>query len=144
MHPTKLLAIATREAQNNWRIKTTGSAVIIAGFCSTIGAFQMQLAFGFGEISGLVLPVTMLLGVATILAGLMLTRGALEAAGTSIVLCTTLCFGSVVGNMHLYELQWMFPIALAGCAVSLGAMLLTPLAFLEIRQIHRRVAYAAI
>jgi hypothetical protein len=136
--------ITRKRATESWRVKTAGAAAITAGFCSTIGALHMQLELGASPIIVGFLPTVMLIGVGTILAGLLFTRGMQQAAGACVWLTMLLSIGGAMWNTYAYETIGLFPISIAAVGCSLVAFILTPMAWMEIRQIRRRAFYAVV
>ena len=140
----RLDRITQRRATKSWRVKTAGAAAIVAGFCSTIGAFQMHLELGGNVIAPGLLPAVMLVGIGTILSGLLATRGIQGATSASIWLTMALGFGGAYWNTLAFESVGMFPINIAAVLCSLFAFVFAPIAWMEIRQIRSKAYYAAI
>jgi hypothetical protein len=133
-----------KRATQSWRIKTAGAAVITAGFCSTIGAFEMQLDLGTNAITAGLLPTVMVLGVGTVLAGLLFTRGIEAGATASVWLTMALGLGGVVWNAVAYEAVALSPISVAAVACSLVAFVMAPMAWVEMRKISTQVRCAVV
>lgn len=140
----RLERITQRRATKSWRVKTAGAAAIVAGFCSTIGAFQMHLELGIQAIAPGLLPIAMLVGIGTILSGLLSTRGLQKATNASIWLTMTLGFGGAYWNTIAFETAGVFPISIAAVCCSLLAFVFAPVAWMEIRQIRSKAYYAVL
>jgi len=141
---SRIERITQRQATKSWRVKTAGAAAIVAGFCSTIGAFHMHLELGNSPVTPGLLPVIMILGIGAILSGLLATRGIQGAASAGIWLTMALGFGGALWNSMALETVGFFPINAAAVCCSLFAFVLAPIAWMEIRQIRSKAYYAAI
>jgi len=140
----RLEQITRKTATNSWRVKTAGSAAVVAGFCSTIGAFDMHLVLDGSPLNAGLLPLIMVAGIGTILAGLLFNRGMSGAAAASIWLTMGLGFGGAVWNTYVFEHIGVFPINIAAVICSLAAFSIAPFAWMEIRQIRKNSYYAAV
>ena len=140
----RLERITRKKATQSWRVKTAGAAAIVAGFCSTIGAFRMNILLDGSPLATGILPMIMLVGIGTILSGLLFTRGMSQAAAASIWLTMALGLGGAVWNTYVFENVGFFPINIAAVVCSLFAFTMAPLAWMEIRQIRSKSYYAAL
>lgn len=136
--------LTQKRATQSWRVKTAGATAIIAGFCSTVGALHMQLTLGGSPLIRGFLPMIMLLGIGTILSGLLFTRGMQQAAASSVWLTMILGIGGTMWNTYAFESVGVFPISIVAAICSLFAFMMAPMAWMEIKQIRRSVYYAAV
>lgn len=141
---SRLEQMTRKKATQSWRIKAAGCATIVAGFCTTIGAFRMNILLDGSPFATGILPVIMLVGIGTILAGLLFTRGMSQAGAASIWLTMVLGLGGVIWNSYIFETVGVFPINIAAAMCSLVAFTIAPVAWMEIRQIRRKSYYAAL
>ena len=84
------------------------------------------------------LPMVILAGILTTLAGLLFTRGMQEAAALTIWLTMFLGIGGAAWNTYAFEAHGVYPISIAASMCSALAFILAPMAWMEIRQIRQR------